>query len=341
MDLLQLPGDVPQVETTLTFADQLGRWKARWGIGRMRYRVAPGLYRVGSPTADSPVLVTANYKMSFDRLRAELGGRDLWILVLDTRGINVWCAAGKGTFCAEEVARRVRAVQLDRLVSHRTLILPQLSAPGVAAHEVKRQCGFSAVYGPVRATDLPAFLDADLQTTPEMRTVRFPLAERAALVPMELVPALKYTLPVAVCFFLVAGVGRDGYAWSRAVQVGGWSVALLLAVVAAGSALVPVLLPWLPGRAFSLKGVWVGWAVFLAAAAMLWNQPGAMDHATVVVAWALIMPAVASILAMNFTGASTYTSLSGVRREMRIAVPLQVVATVGGVALWIAGRFAV
>ncbi|NQT35887.1 MAG: acetyl-CoA synthase subunit gamma, partial [Planctomycetes bacterium] len=68
MDLLQLPGDVPQVETTLTFADQLGRWKARWGIGRMRYRVAPGLYRVGSPTADSPVLVTANYKMSFDRL---------------------------------------------------------------------------------------------------------------------------------------------------------------------------------------------------------------------------------------------------------------------------------
>ena len=63
-------GDVPVVSTRLEMADRLGAWKARWGIGRMQYRVAPGLYAVGNPTPDSPVLVSANYKLSFDRLRS-------------------------------------------------------------------------------------------------------------------------------------------------------------------------------------------------------------------------------------------------------------------------------
>ena len=86
---------VPQVSTRWDQADILGSFKARWGWGRMRYAVEPGLYAVGRPTAASPVLVSANYKMSFDRLRKTLSGLDLWILVIDTKGINVWCAAGK------------------------------------------------------------------------------------------------------------------------------------------------------------------------------------------------------------------------------------------------------
>ena len=80
----------------------------------MDYRVEPGLYAVGSPTADSPVLVSANYKMSFDRLRSALPGVDAWILVLDTKGINVWCAAGKGTFGTDELVRRIEAARAAR-----------------------------------------------------------------------------------------------------------------------------------------------------------------------------------------------------------------------------------
>ena len=82
-------GEIPRVSTELQFADHLGSWKARWGFGRMAYQVAPGLYAVGNPTPESPVLVSANYKMSFDRLREELdmtqedrirekGGEDGW-----------------------------------------------------------------------------------------------------------------------------------------------------------------------------------------------------------------------------------------------------------------------
>ena len=57
------------------------------------------------------------------------------------------------------------------------------------------------------------------------------------------------------------------------------------------------------------------------------------------VSWIFLIPVVSSFLAMNFTGASTYTSLSGVKKEMRIAVPLQIIAAVLGIGMWIAGRF--
>ena len=179
-------GEVQRVATTLRFEDRLGAWKARWGIGRMSYVVQPGLYAVGSPTSESLVFVSANYKMSFDRLRSQLTGRDGWIMVLDTEGINVWCAAGKGTFGTDEIVKRAEATRLAEVVSHRTLVLPQLGA-----HEVKRRTGCRVVYGPVRAQDLPAFLDAGMKATPEMRRVRFPIRDRIVLVPVELVMSAK------------------------------------------------------------------------------------------------------------------------------------------------------
>ena len=127
-------GSVPQVSSELHWRDHWGAIKARWGVGRMDYAIDPGLYALGNPDRESPVLVSANYKMSFDELRSSLPGRDLWILVLDTKGINVWCAAGKGTFGTEELVRRIESSGLKEIVSHRSIILPQLGAPGVAAH---------------------------------------------------------------------------------------------------------------------------------------------------------------------------------------------------------------
>ncbi len=85
-------------DSTITFANRLDHFLARWGVNRGGHRVEPGLYRLGSPGPDSPVFASANYTLSFDALRAALGGVDAYILVLDTKGINVWCAAGKGTF---------------------------------------------------------------------------------------------------------------------------------------------------------------------------------------------------------------------------------------------------
>ncbi|MGD8237354.1 MAG: mercury methylation corrinoid protein HgcA [Armatimonadota bacterium] len=332
-------GPVPRVGTTLSFADTLGRWKARWGIGRMRYEVEPGLYAVGDPTPESAVLVSANYKMSFDHLRSQLGGLDAWILVLDTRGINVWCAAGKGTFGTEELVQRVASVRLADVVAHRKLVVPQLGAPGVSAHEVRRQSGFRVVYGPVRAEDIPPFLEAGMKATPEMRRVQFTLRDRVALIPLELVGWAKYALVAAVVLLLLSGLWRGGYEPGRIATLGSRHVLLLVGAYVAGAALAPALLPWLPGRAFAAKGAWTGLVLFLGVAAYAHTRPGVFENWPSGAAWLLMAPAIASFAAMNFTGASTYTSLSGVRREMSIAVPAQIVAGVAGVGLWLAGRF--
>ena len=139
----------------------------------MNYSVNPGLYAVGTPDKASPVLVTANYKMTFDVLRKELSGLDVWILVLDTKGINVWCAAGKGTFGTKELVHRIRVVSLEKIVNHKRLILPQLGATGVAAHKVKEETGFNVHYGPVRASDLKRFISDGYRADKEIRRVTF------------------------------------------------------------------------------------------------------------------------------------------------------------------------
>lgn len=327
-------GNIPQVSYQLSWADRIGSCKSRWGIGRMAYRVEPGLYALGNPGSESPVFVTANYKMSFDRLRQSLPGRSGWILVLDTKGINVWCAAGKSTFGTEELLRRIEVSGVKRVVSHRDLILPQLAAPGVSAHQVKRASGFKVAYGPVRAEDLPAFLDSGMKALPEMRVKTFSLGERVVLIPIELVGALKAAAILLPILFILSGFLSSGEFWSGAM---GHliSVPSVLAAVFAGAVLTPILLPWLPGRAFSMKGLPLGLACAAVFALLQAPNIETMGGVIETVSWMILIPAMATYLAMNFTGASTYTSLSGVRREMRVALPIQAGLGVFGFGLWI------
>ena len=334
-------GHVPQVSSSLRSADKWGTIKARCAVGRMHYTVEPGLYALGMPDERSSVLVTANYKMSFDSLRSALPGLHAWILVLDTKGINVWCAAGKGTFGTDELVSRLDSNGLAKVVAHQELILPQLSAPGVAAHQVKKLSGFKVHYGPVRAEDLPAFLKADLKATPEMRRKTFTLGERAVLVPVEIVKAPKWFWVVFPLVFVLGGLAGHGGFWASAWDHGLFAAVALITGLLAGAVLTPLLLPWLPGRAFSLKGAGLGIlaAGILAACwgAALSSWAGRLET----LGWVLLVLAVTAYLAMNFTGASTYTSLSGVRREMRWALPLQIGSAVAGLVCWLGGLFAV
>jgi acetyl-CoA decarbonylase/synthase complex subunit gamma len=340
VDWLETPaGRVPRVATELSRADRLGAVKVRLDIRRMGYAVESGLYAVGDATPDSPVLVSANYKLSFDRLRQELGGLDAWILVLDTKGINVWCAAGKGTFGTDELVHRVAVTELAKVVSHRNMIVPQLGAPGVAAHEVKKRSKFRVVYGPVRARDIPAFLEAGMQATPEMRLVRFELTDRLAVVPTEFVQAGRWAVLVMAVMFLLGGLHRGGYDSALAVADGGRAAILVLAAFLGGCVLAPALLPWLPGRAFSIKGALVGLLPACIIVVIGWLPLDGIGGWLEAVAWVLLVPAASGFLAMNFTGASTYTSLSGVKREMRVAVPAQIAATAIGLAFWVTARF--
>ena len=328
-------GRLPQVSSALVWPDRWGSIKARWGVGRMEYKVDPGLYALGTPDDKSLVFVSANYKMSFDILRQALAGRSAWILVLDTKGINVWCAAGKGTFGTEELVRRIELSGLKKIVSHKKLILPQLGAPGIAAHKVKQISGFNVQYGPIRANDLPAYLDAGFKATAQMRIKTFPLKERAVLIPIELVEAMKAFLVLAAVFFIISGFGGPAGFWANAGSLGLFAVGALLGAIIGGAVLNPLLLPYLPGRAFSIKGFSIGIIIALILLYLRDINLSAWPGRVEAMAWLLIFPAVSGYLAMNFTGCSTYTSLSGVKKEMRWALPLEIACGTVGLVMWI------
>lgn len=295
----------------------------------MDYMVPPGLYALGHPHAADPVVVTANYKMSYDCVRQALAGRNCWLLVLETYGINVWCAAGKGTFGTGELVRRVASSGLSKVVSHRRLILPILGAPGVSAHEVARRSGFNISYAAIRAADLPEYLDKGLVTTPAMQEQTFTLYERLVLIPVELVLALKSIALGGAGLFILFAVSSTPRAGAMAFLA--WLGACLSGIVAG-----PLLLPWLPGRSFAVKGAEAGlvWIVlfYLLAGGQAWGVWSS-------VAAFLALPAVSAFYTLNFTGCSPYTSRSGVKKEMRFAIPAMGGALLLSLLLLLAGRF--
>jgi hypothetical protein len=331
-------GNLPRVSSALNCQDHWGSIKARWGVGRMDYAIDPGLYVLGNPDNNSPVLVTANYKMSFDRLREALPGRDVWILVLDTKGINIWCAAGKGTFGTDELIKRIEASRLKDIVSHRKLILPQLGAPGVTAQKVKQVSGFKVYYGPIRAKDVAAYIDAGLKATAEMRIMTFPLKDRVVLIPIELIETIKPFLMIAPVLFLLGGIGGPAGFWANTLNYGLFAVIAFLAAILGGVVINPIFLPYLPGRAFSIKGFFIGVVIALILLYLRNINLQVWSGRIEALAWLLIIPAISAYLAMNFTGASTYTSLSGVKKELRWALPLEITASAGGLLIWITSR---
>ena len=307
----------------------------RWGLGRTRYSIAPGLYAIGAPSDDSPVLVTANYKMTFDCVRRDMHGHDAWLLVLDTKGVNVWCAAGKGTFGTDEIVRQLQRAKLQQVVKHRTLIVPQLGAPGVAAHKVYQSCDFRIIYGPIRSSDLPQFLKNGQTATAEMRRVNFSLIDRLILTPVELVSMWRYALWSILVLFILGGIGPHFFSFPAAWNRGSSAVASGLLGLFTGAVVTPILLPWLPGRAFALRGAVAGLAtgllgVLLFSASLDWLNSLAL---------LLAVSAVSSWCAMHFTGSSTFTSPSGVEKEMRQAIPAQAAALLAGGLCWMTSAF--
>jgi len=313
-----------KASSVLTWKDRLAHLRCRSGSFRTKYMVKPGLYALGDPGEGSDVFVTANYGMSFDKLRGSLSGMDAWILVLDTRGINVWCAAGKGTFGTEELVKRIFSTSLFDVVSHRRLILPQLGAPGVAAHEVRRQTGFRVVYGPVAASDLKDFVAAGYKASAAMRKVGFGLADRVVLTPMEVRPALRIFAFFAVAVMAVTGATPSGISFGEAAALGLPLALLGLLSILAGAFATPVLLPWLPFRSFALKGWVAGLAVVLLFDLLSGSSPGVYID----IAKYLFFPLASSYVALQFTGSTVYAGPSGVRKELRYSIPVYIGGTV-------------
>jgi hypothetical protein len=204
----------------------------------------PRLIEVGKPGRDSPVLVTCNYDFTVRRVLRALHGQNAYLLVVPTRGINVWCAAAGGLFTAHQVISMLRASGIGDKVDHRRLILPQLSATGVERKLVELRTGWHIVFGPVYARDLPAYLMTERKTN-EMRQVRFPLISRLEM-------AVAWAFPMSVICGLILAIGWRHLVFPFAVLAWGVAAALF------------AFFPWLHARIWPAheKPGWTRYLIF-------------------------------------------------------------------------------
>lgn len=326
----QLP-PVRRLSTKLSLADKCGDLAVRWSFRRNSWQVEPGVYTIGNPDRNSPVLVTANYRLTVNILRRTLKALDIWLLVLDTKGVNVWCAAGKGTFGTEEVINRVKSTGLSSFIDHRELVLPQLGAPGVAGYKVTQATGFKVVWGPVAAADVPAFLASGKCSTQQMRRVRFGVRERMAVAPVEIVQAWPFYLASVLLAWFTAFCQTRGEPHSLFTSDVLRYQLLLTGNVFAGTVLFPLLLPFLPFKAFAAKGAIL--AVLWSSGVLALTGLSAVHSGVGTVGAVLAGMAASSFLAMNLTGASTFTNQNGTVLEVKTSVPLQLASALVGIVL--------
>lgn len=331
-------GIISVLTTKLKGKDRLGNLGVRLGIDRDDYRVPTGIYAIGTPNEESHVLVTANYKLTIDKLRKELDGLNLWILVIDTNGVNVWCAAGKGTFSTEEIIYRINKCKLKKLVSHKQLILPQLGASGVSAHQITKFTGFKAVYGPVYAKDIKQFLKNNCKATEEMRRVNFNLIDRLVVSPLEVVRCIKLLPFVFIFFIFMQLIGGGNSNFIQVLKSGLLNTLPYIIAAIIGTILFPILLPILPFRMFSIKALILGiiWSfvVITYSSVFHYNNSILMN-----VSNGLLLSSIISYLGMNFTGSTTFTSLSGVKKEILLSMPIIGTSALVGIVLMVVDKF--
>jgi ferredoxin len=177
-----------------------------------------GLVKIGNPGRNAPVLLTGNFRLTVERVRRALEGIDAYLLVANSRGINVWCAATGGLLTNHDVVSVLKTSGIEDLVDHRQVILPQLSATGIEGKIIHKKTGWRVVWGPVYATSIPQFLSGGMEKTVEMRTVSFPWPQRLEM-------AVAWAFPISLLSLLVVPFWREGvlslvgFAWGWAFLI--------------------------------------------------------------------------------------------------------------------------
>jgi NAD-dependent dihydropyrimidine dehydrogenase PreA subunit len=167
------------------------------------FRCKTGLVKIGSPGRNAPVLLTCNFRLTVERVRRALEGIDAYLLVANSGGVNVWCAATGGLLTNHGVVSVLKTSGIEDLVDHRQVILPQLAATGIEGKIIHKKTGWRVLWGPVYATSIPQFLSGGLEKTVEMRTVSFPWPQRLEM-------AFAWAFPVSLLSLLVFPFWREG-----------------------------------------------------------------------------------------------------------------------------------
>ncbi len=162
-----------------------------------------GLVTIGSPNRNSPVLMTGNFRLTVERVKRAIEGIDAYLLIANSRGVNVWCAATGGLLTNHDVVSVLKTCGIDDLVDHRRVILPQLAATGIEGKFVEEKAGWRVIWGPVYAAAIPAFVRNGCKKTAEMREVSFPWPQRLEM-------AVAWAFPISLLALAMIPLwGRD------------------------------------------------------------------------------------------------------------------------------------
>ena len=160
------------------------------------FPVEPTLLKIGNPRKHSPVLVTCNFNLTVKRVLKAVKNTDCYLLIAPSNGINVWCGACGDDFHTNSVLSIIKTSGIDDLVSHRTLILPQLSAPGIDPIIIKKKSGWNAKFGPVYAKDIQSYMEKEFNKSETQRIVRFPILKRIEMATLYFFLLLLFTSAV-------------------------------------------------------------------------------------------------------------------------------------------------
>jgi len=308
----------PQLQHRVTFKTiALDVWSFFTRIIPPYPKFSTGLYRIGQPGRKSPVLVTGNYELTVRRLMRHLDGRlDCWLVVANSRGINVWCGAGGGHFTSEDVIAALKTSGITEVVDHHALILPQLCANGVDGWRIRQETGWGVHWGPARAQDIPAYLAAGRKKTEVMRHVQFPLKDRLE---MTTVMVLMYGLGFAILCLVF---------WRPYTL-------LLLSIMIALSYFYGIFLPWLPGRDGLGKGAVL--AVLTLFGLWLWSLGWGHLPPASLLNWSLGLGFLAFFIGGEFQGMSPLMRGEQANWTVEGLVGLGTLAVYGASRLWLGG----
>jgi len=244
-----------------------------------------GLRVFSKPNRHSPVLVTANFDLTVRRVTKVLTQNqiDCYLLVVNTKGINVWCAAKGGHFTADQVVSVIKTSGISELVDHRQLILPQLCACGVNPREIYNKTGWHTKFGPAYAGYVPQYIESGFQKTVKMNLVEFPIKERLEM-------AAMWAFPMTILIGILSAI-----LWRHLLPE-------IIALIWITALFLFTLYFWLPGKPSLVAALVTGgiFAVGIAAFGVFASQWSIKDI------WILSLSAVsiAGIIGIDFPGSS-------------------------------------
>jgi NAD-dependent dihydropyrimidine dehydrogenase PreA subunit len=276
---------------------------------------ATGLVTIGKPDRNSPVLLTGNFRLTVERVRRSLRGIDAYLLVANSRGVNVWCAATGGLLTDHAVVSALKTSGIEKLVDHRRVILPQLAATGVQTQAVQSRTGWRVVWGPVRADAVPAFLERGLEATRSMRTVDFRWPQRMEMAIAWAFPISVLALPLLLPFWREAILPVVGLVWGVSLLIFATFPLYERALRTTGTSLGFIVFDFGP-RALPL----LLWVLLMAGLAVFLGLNGQLEWEAMI-RWGLASFVLLLILSLDLMG-STPVYKSGLHEDRRLRIAL-------------------